>query len=95
MGTTERSEIGFGGAPPKIDLEVVWREVGGSLAGEEGRRLFGKIGAVFGAADCGGDIHDVAITSAIVFVFDGMNHIRVPEDGVARLHERDGREGFK
>ena len=35
------------------------------------------------ATNGGGDIHDVAVTSAFVLVLDGLNHIGVPENGVA------------
>lgn len=57
--------------------------------------MLGGVGGVFFATDGGGDVHDVAVACAFVFVFDGMDDVGVPEDAVAGLHERDGSEGFE
>jgi len=57
--------------------------------------LLGKVGSVLFATDGCGDVHNIAVAIALVLVLNGMNYIRVPEDGVARLHERNGCQTFE
>src|SRR5208282_4312391 len=79
-------------APHKIDLEIVRRKIRRSLPREKRHRLPLEVSAVLRAARRRWNIHHVAVARSPVLVFDGVNHVAVPEDGVSRLHHRNRRE---
>src|SRR5580698_1293723 len=71
----QRCQVRRSATANKIDFEVVGREIGGSLACQEGSALPGKIRCVLSASNGAADIHDAAVAIAMVRVFNRMHYV--------------------